>query len=270
MASIQADFAVADDILLEAASKRLTGRDSVSIERSGRIGPLVEIAMASVQFEQQYRRVAVNSKFSADLTEAMRTGKPFGNGFKDCAGAFPLGSNNPIIVTAAIWDQWTVHAENIAKAKGLNPQLIAALMGAMVEIQDNVYEHSGAPQTGVVAYAVTPGSFEFVVADRGIGVLQTLRQNPAYADIPDAGAALQEMVKDGVSRFPAETGHGKGFNQLFRALVGQNAELRFRSGDHALTMRPTADPLRGESVLAQVASLNGLAISVFCRSQTAN
>jgi hypothetical protein len=150
--------------------------------------------------------------------------------------------------------------------KGLNAHVIASLMGAMGEIQDNVYEHSGAPQTGLVAYAVTSNSFEFVVADRGMGVLQTIHQNPRYANIPDSGAAPEEVIKDGVSRFPSETGRGQGFNQLFRALVGQNAELRFRSGNHALTMRPTSDALHGEAVLAQVAALHGFTVSVFYRA----
>src|SRR3546814_16884550 len=65
------------------------------------------------------------------------------------------------------------------------------LIGAMGEMQDNVYEHSGAAHTGLVAYAVTDCSFEFVVADRGMGVLETLRQNPDYEHLPDAGAALR-------------------------------------------------------------------------------
>jgi hypothetical protein len=50
---------------------------------------------------------------------------------------------------------------------------------------------------------------EFVVADRGIGVLSSLKQNPEYADLSDAGAALQLAITDGVSRFPSETGHGQ-------------------------------------------------------------
>ncbi|WP_031297579.1 hypothetical protein [Sphingobium lactosutens] len=267
MASIQADFTVADDILQEAASQRLTGHGPIAINRSGRIGPLIELAMAATQFSEQYHLVTINSRFSADLTEAMRSRQPFGSRLNDHAGVFPLGRDNPIIAAATRWDQWTLHAENVAKGKGLNPHLIAALMGAMVELQDNIYEHSGAPETGMVAYAVTRRSFEFVVADRGVGVLRTLHQNPRYADIADAGVALQEMIKDGVSRFPSEMGRGQGFSQLFRALVGHNAELRFRSGDHALTMRPTTDPLHGETAVAHVAPLDGLAISVFYRTE---
>jgi len=267
MVSFQADFSVADDLLREATSARLIKHGPVVVQRSGRIGPLVELALASLQFEGQYQAVSVNSAFATSLAHAFRTRQPFGSGYGDTAGAFPLDISNPITSADSLWDHWTVHAENIAKAKGHNAHLIASLMGAMVEIQDNVYEHSGAPQTGLVAYAVTASSFEFVVADRGVGVLQTLRQNPRYGAVSDAGVALQEVIKDGVSRFPSEMGRGQGFHQLFRALVGHNAELRFRSGDHALTMRPTHDALHGETILAQVAPLDGLTVSVFCRAK---
>ena len=266
MLNIRADFAASDDLLQEASCERLAGYGPIAVERSGRIGPIVELTSASLQLPNQYRSVTIKGGFAPNLWNALQTGQPFGGGYQDVVGAFPLGPKNPVINATAIWDQWTVHAENIAKQKGLNAQVIASLMGAMGEIQDNVYEHSGAPQTGLVAYAVTSNSFEFVVADRGMGVLQTIRQNPRYASIPDYGAALEEVIKDGVSRFPSETGRGQGFNQLFRALVGQNAELRFRSGDHALTMRPTSDALHGEAVLAQVAALRGFTTSVFYRA----
>src|SRR3546814_16438218 len=98
----------------------------------------------------------------------------------------------------------------------------------MGEMQDNVYEHSGAAHKGLVAYAVTDCSFEFVVADRGMGVLETLRQNPDYAHLPDAGAALAEAIKTGVSRYPTSTGRGQGFVTLCRSMVTDRAELRFR------------------------------------------
>lgn len=264
MASIHADFAAADDLLREAGQGRLADHASIALEKSGRIGPLVEIALAAISNGDQYRGVSVNSLFATRLNQALRTRCPFGSDYNDCAGAFPLSSINPITSTGPEWDQWTTHAENIAKAQGLNPHLVAGLLGALIELQDNIYEHSGAPETGMVAYATTPSSFEFVVADRGMGVLSSLRQNPKYAEVSDAGVALGLVITDGVSRFPSETGHGQGFNQLFRALVGHNAELRFRSGDHALTLRPGSDFTKGASVLAQVASLAGLSISVFC------
>ena len=265
MVTTQAAFDVADDMLREAWHERLAGHGPISILRSGRIGPIVELALASLQHVVQYETVTIDGEFASNLSQALLSRQPFGSSFQDVAGVFPLSADNPITSNSAIWDQWTVHAENIAKAKGLSPHVVASLMGAMVEIQDNVYEHSGAPHTGLVAYAVTEKSFEFVVADSGIGVLRTLRQNPEYNRISDSGAALEEIIKDGVSRFPSETGRGQGFNQLFRSLVGHNAELRFRSGDHALTMRPTSDVLHGKSILSQVASLHGLAVTVFYR-----
>ena len=269
MRTYRADFDSSDDILQEATHAKLTNYGPIVLERSGRIGPIVELAFASLEFAEQYRLVEINGGFSSNLCRTLQTGKSFGGGFNEIAGAFPLGAANPITTGDVQWDQWTIHAENIAKTKGYNAQLVASLMGAMVELQDNVYEHSGMPETGLVAYAVTNKSFEFVVADRGVGVLQTLRQNSRYSHIADSGAALQEIIKDDVSRFPSETGRGRGFSQLFRALVGHNAELRFRSGDHALTMRPTTDALYGETTLAQVPTLKGLAISVFHSADTA-
>ena len=268
MATVLADFAVADDLLREASQGRLAGHASIVLQKSGRIGPLVEIALAATSHPDQYRGVSVNSPFAARLNQALQTRIPFGSGYSDCAGAFPLSATNPVNLTGTEWDQWTTHAENIAKTKGVNTHLAAGLIGALIEIQDNVYEHSGAPETGVVAYATTVSSFEFVVADRGIGVLSSLRQNPNYAGVAHAGEALELAITDGVSRFPAETGHGQGFNQLFRALVGHNAELRFRSGDHALTLRPGRDFANGASVLAQVAPMAGISISVFCDGGT--
>ena len=245
MASVVADFATADDLLREAGQGRLAGHGSIILQKSGRIGPLVEIALAAMTHGDQYRAVSVNSSFAVRLNQAIQSRCPFGSSYNDRAGAFPLGAVNPVTSTGPEWDQWTTHAENIAKSQGLNAHLVAGLLGAMIEIQDNVYEHSGAPETGLVAYATTATSFEFVVADRGIGVLSSLRENPNYADVSDAGAALGLAITDGVSRFPSETGHGQGFNQLFRALVGHNAELRFRSGDHALTLRPGRNFIEG-------------------------
>ena len=264
MTSIKVNFAVADDLLREAVQGRLAQHDVIVLERSGRIGPLVETALASILHGDQYRGVSINSPFANSLNDALQSGRPFGGSYSDRVGAFPLTVMNPVTAPGADWDQWTTHAENAAKAQGFNSHFVAGLLGALIEIQDNVYEHSGAPETGVVAYATTPNSFEFVVADRGMGVLSSLRHSPKYADVGDAGAALQLAITDGVSRFPSETGHGQGFNQLFRTLVGHNAELRFRSGDHALTLRPGRNITEGASVLAQVAPMAGLSISVFC------
>jgi anti-sigma regulatory factor (Ser/Thr protein kinase) len=265
MVSFQADFATSDDILLEAASRRLSGHGSLIVEDVGRIGPIVEMSLAAIEHREQYSGILIEGEFAPKLRRALQTGRPCGGHFHAQAGAFPLGLENPVVASDMHWNQWCLHIENAAKARGFNPHLVAGLMGAMEEMQDNIYAHSGAPDTGVAAFAVSDVGFELVIADRGVGVLNTLRQNPAYADLPDSGAALQEAIKTGVSRFPSEEGRGRGFTQLYRTLVRDRSEIRFRSGDHSLTLRPGSDPMEGQAVLAQAAPLTGFAITVFCR-----
>ncbi len=116
MASVVADFAAADDLLREAGQGRLAGHGSIVLQKSGRIGPLVEIALAAMTHDDQYRGVSVNSLFAAHLNQALQSRCPFGSSFNDCAGAFPLSAVNPVTSTGLEWDQWTTHAENIAKA----------------------------------------------------------------------------------------------------------------------------------------------------------
>ena len=152
---------------------------------------------------------------------------------------------------------------------GLAKNLAAGLMGALGELQDNVFEHSGRPVTGVVAYGAGNGAFEFVVADAGRGVLASLRENPEFAHLAEFGAALRVAASDGASRYARSTGHGYGIGQLFRALAHHTAGLRFRSGDHALRLWGDAPSLAGHVELAQKAWLDGLTITVRCASGSA-
>ena len=64
MTSIRADFAAADDLLREAIQGRLAGHGSIVIEKSGRIGPSVEIALAGLSYADQYSAVTINSSFA--------------------------------------------------------------------------------------------------------------------------------------------------------------------------------------------------------------
>lgn len=151
-------------------------------------------------------------------------------------------------------------ARDIAGLPGTVPRQLAA---AMQELENNIHEHSDAIDTGLVAYRAAPGVFEFVAADRGMGLLKSLQRCTAYADLPDHGKALQAALTDGTSRFGPETDRGHGFRPIFIGLANLRGALRFRSGDHALTMDGTSPDLT-TAQLSQKPSIDGFFASVIC------
>lgn len=263
---VSASFDIVDDLLWQAAAGRLPNLGTITLVRSGRIGPLVELAMAAATVADAYCSVVVEPPVFHQVDRALREGSISGAGARDRAGVFPLARMNPDGGDAErlAWEQWIKHAENAAVAAGLARGLVNGLMGALGELQDNVFEHSGRPESGVVAYAASDGAFEFVVADGGRGVLASLRENPEFSLLADSGTALRIAASDGASRHARSTGHGYGIGQLFRALAHDAAELRFRSGDYALRLWGDAPSLTGQIELAQKARLDGLAITVRC------
>jgi anti-sigma regulatory factor (Ser/Thr protein kinase) len=267
---VSASFEAADDLLWQAVAGRLPTLGAVTLGRSGRIGPLVELAMAMAALPDAYRAVTVGPPVFHQLTSALGEGMISGAGARDRAGVFPLSRFDPDGdgPEGLVWDQWAKHAENAAISAGLAKGLAAGLMGAVGELLENVVEHSGRPESGIVAYAASDGAFEVVVADAGRGVLASLRENPEFAGLSDSGTALRVAASDGASRHAQSSGHGYGIGQLFRALAHDAAELRFRSGDHALRLWGDAPSLTGHVELAQKAWLDGLAVSVRCAPDT--
>jgi len=262
---ISATFEAADDLLWQAGAGRLPQLPPLTLVRSGLIGPLVELAIARIATPDAYYGVTVEPPIFHQVERALADGAISGAGAHDRAGVFPLrrfdlsaGADN------AACDQWTNHAENAGVAAGLPRGLVTGLMGAIGELQDNVFEHSGRPASGLLAYGASNGAFELVVADAGRGVLASLCENPEFAHLSDSGAALRVAASDGASRYSRSTGHGYGIGQLFRALAHHAAELRFRSGDHALRLWGDAPSLTGQVELAQKAWLDGLVVSVRC------
>ena len=149
---------------------------------------------------------------------------------------------------------------------GLSPAVSRQLVAAMEELENNIHEHSDARETGILAYRAEPGAFEFVVADRGIGILHSLRRHSAYAGLPDEGKALEAALTDGVSRFGPSSNRGYGFRPIFTGLVNLRGELRFRSGDHAITMDGASLGL-ATSRIAQKAPIDGFFASVRCHTK---
>lgn len=139
------------------------------------------------------------------------------------------------------------------------------LVAAMGELIGNVIDHSEASETGIAVFAARPGAFEFVVADTGIGVLTSLTKNPEHARLQDEGTALSAVIESGVSRFGRDTGHGNGFRPIFERLADMTGELRFRSGDYALSLDGQFGNRIGRQI-AQKPRLSGFFAAVLCRA----
>lgn len=152
-------------------------------------------------------------------------------------------------------------ARDVASLPGGTPGQLA---GAMEELENNIHEHSDAANTGLLAFRATPGAFEFVVADRGVGILASLRRCSTYtAAVNDHGKALESALTDGISRFGSESGRGHGFRPIFIGLANLHGSLRFRSGDHALLIDGTSPNLT-TAQLAQKPPLDGFFASISC------
>jgi hypothetical protein len=54
-------------------------------------------------------------------------------------------------------------------ASGFPKPIAAGIIGAMGELQDNIFRHR--PETGMAAYASTTAAFELVIGDAGVGIV---------------------------------------------------------------------------------------------------
>lgn len=258
------DYGVADELAWAAQTATLAGMGRIRVLRSGIVGALVEMVLARRGNPSAFANVEFAAPFAGVIDQAVGGRHVTGEGYQARTGVFPLSRITPPNADTDLWALWRSRAEQAAVAVGLPSGLAASIVGAMGELQDNVFLHSQRPETGLVVYAATADAFEIVVADSGIGVLASLKQGAGYANVTDGGGALKIAVQDGESRFGRASGHGFGMGQMFRALADHDGELRFRSDDHALTVRGHSPSLQGGVELAQKARLPGLTISVRC------
>ena len=263
--SLVGDFVGTDELLAMSQAGRLDGVGPIVVTRSGRIGPLVELASARMHNPVAYAEVQVEAPFVAALQQTLADGAVSGVQQGARLGVFPLARLGPKGDPTAEWALWFSRADQAAQAAGFANKMAAMILGAFGELQDNVFRHSQAYRGALVAYAITSDGFELVVSDRGIGVLGSLRTHPDYADLLDAGAALRLALADGESRLGRNTGAGVGIGQIFRALANQDGDLRFRSDDHVLEISGHSPSLQGHIEVRHKAALPGLTVSVLCR-----
>ena len=255
-------FAVLDDLAFAAARGRLP-RVPDGAYRFDSLGPVFELGRLSVSglLPPPTRANWLTLDDAASLGAALHQGRMTWVCRDRHLGFLRLRPSPPDDETEEI--AFKLEAQRAAIAVGFPRRLAAQLVGAFEEIQGNVYEHSGAPASGLAAYRATARRFEFVVSDGGIGVLASLRTCPEHGALADHGEALRLMLTEGVSRYGKAAKRGMGFRPLFIGLANLKGGLRFRSGDQALTI----DGVNPGSIPAQIwekVPSSGFVASVCC------
>lgn len=98
--------------------------------------------------------------------------------------------------------------------------VLQALHYCFYEILDNVLTHSGKKcGTAIQTYDDQHGRIKVLVADDGVGVAHSLRQNRLYADISEP-EALRRCIKDAVT-----DGNGMGFGLFSTSLLVKHAGI---------------------------------------------
>jgi anti-sigma regulatory factor (Ser/Thr protein kinase) len=163
----------------------------------------------------------------------------------------------------AAWTEFAMKAKRAAVNTGFAADDAGQLVAAMGELSSNIVEHSERMKSGYLAYEATPGQFEFVAADAGVGILASLRSRPSFATLADAGAALSLALSDGVSRFE-DASRGRGFRPIFIGLANASEHLRFRSDDHCREIYRKDGQLRAST--KQRANLQGFFAAALCKA----
>jgi len=167
------------------------------------------------------------------------------------------------------WDHFAGRFEASARSVGFSFNAAAKLQAALYEMAENAVIHAEAPAI-LVGYDASPGKALFCVADVGIGVLASLRKNPAFGHLKMHNEAIRAALQDGAtSRRPEEGGGGFGFRQVFTSLADHWGTLRFRSGGGCITMEGTdIDATQGN--VTHPPPLPGFQATICCRTSPPN
>lgn len=137
------------------------------------------------------------------------------------------------------WNAFRKRVQIAAQKLGMPSTLAGGVVASLDELVSNIREHCEYPETGLIGFKSTSERFELVVADRGIGVLESLRKSGEFDDLQDNDAALELALTDGISRFGKLAARGYGFRQLLKNLAFSGCELRFRTGTTSLLISET-------------------------------
>jgi hypothetical protein len=173
---------------------------------------------------------------------------------------------NSIVLTALPQNSGTRWLDSIRsfqtdlKHHGFSHTLAGSLTGAAGEIIDNVFQHSQTDLPGLFGYQLSRRRVTFCVADLGVGVLKSLRQNPQHRCLKTSMDALKTAIAPGVSRFDAG---GYGFSTLLRSVAELWGKTRLRSGEAVLVFDRETEERR--KIHSYLPPFLGMQVSAICR-----
>ena len=117
--------------------------------------------------------------------------------FKDC-NAQPLIE---VFDTENIYNVYSDIVKSLTNYPDIELSVMQALSYCFYEVLDNVLTHSGKTcGTAISLYSPTKSMIQILVADDGMGIQQSLAQNPLYAQLSEPEAiekSIQDSVTDG-------------------------------------------------------------------------
>lgn len=258
-------FAGVDNLAFGSARKKIDWKHPVRYYLIDDIGPLFELLQLSragvLPKIDQLRWVS--SITEAPIVSAMLSNKrEWVCPHTGSMGFFRLQPTTDWEETR--WIKFCLDVRRACIASNFPTKIAAQFLGALGELRSNIYEHSNDTQSGLIAYQQRYKRIDFVVADDGIGLLNSLKTNSLYGNLDNYGDALELALTEGCSRFGNNVGRGYGFRPLFVGLANLHGKLRFRSGDHALIIDGDPPSLMNAQK-AQKTFMPGFFISLSCK-----
>lgn len=171
------------------------------------------------------------------------------------------------VVDNQLFGEYLLRFEFGAKRAGLPQKTAVNLQAALHEMAANAVTHARAPVPAMIGYEVRGAAATFCVVDVGIGVLNSLRNNPTYRNLAIHSEAIRMALQDGVSGTTGEFSRGNGFRSVFKSLAAQYGILHFRSGEGSVEMHGMdLDSDKGEE-RRSLPYVDGFQVAVSCRTK---
>ena len=116
--TVVGDFDAADELLFAAENAQLPDVGRVRVQRSGQIGPLVELVRSQQRYPEAFASVVLEPPFVATVEAALHRGVVWGTEKDSRVGVFPLRRLGPDGERSDLWQLWASRADQAALAVG--------------------------------------------------------------------------------------------------------------------------------------------------------